>query len=113
MYNEIIVVTLQTIESTTLPVDQRTRVELFYIYTFYTLRRMASPTLTYTHQALSVTDIVARLKDKGLAFADEEEAIKWLRVISYFRFTSYLRPFERVGTDHEFKPPVSSRLWSY
>lgn len=68
---------------------------------------MASPALTYTHQALSVTDIVARLKGKGLAFADEAEAVKWLKVISYFRFASYLRPFEVSGTDHVFKPMSS------
>lgn len=68
---------------------------------------MASPTLTYSHQALSVTDIVIRLKGKGLAFADETEAVKWLKVISYFRFASYLRPFEVAGTDHVFKPLAS------
>lgn len=44
------------------------------------------------------------LKKRGLLIADEEEAIHYLRVISYFRLANYLRPMESDKEKHLYKP---------
>ena len=52
-----------TLESATLPIDQRTRAELFVYYTYEIYK--------------------PNLKDKGLAIEDEEKAIAILVHVSY------------------------------
>lgn len=68
---------------------------------------MASGLVTYTHGALSVADIVAMLKARGLAFADEARAMRELEMLSYFRLSAYLKPLEEdasVATvTHQYK----------
>ena len=43
------------------------------------------------------------LKDRGLLIQDEEQALKELHIISYFRLANYLRPMELDKTTHQFK----------
>lgn len=56
------------------------------------------------------------LKKRGLLIADEEEAIHYLRVISYFRLANYLRPMESDKEKHLYKPNSyfenAIRMWS-
>ena len=43
------------------------------------------------------------LKERGLLILDEEQALKELHIISYFRLANYLRPMELGKTTHQFK----------
>ena len=72
----------------------RTRAELF----FYT------PVTTYTKQSISLADQMAILKNRGLLFDDEQAAIEFLKIISYFRLANYWRPLECDKANHVFKP---------
>ncbi len=72
----------------------RTRAELF----FYT------PVTTYTKQPISLADQMAILKNRGLLFDDEQAAIEFLKIISYFRLANYWRPLECDKANHVFKP---------
>lgn len=75
------------------PLEQRTRAEL----RFYR-------DMNYTKNALDYTQILAQLKERGLLFKDEEQAIKELSNISYFRIANYLRYFEIDSGRHLYKP---------
>ena len=44
------------------------------------------------------------LKDRGLILRDEVEALRQLKIISYFRLANYMRPMEADKTTHIFKP---------
>ncbi len=59
---------------------------------------------TYTKQPISITDQVSILKRRGLSFDDEQTAIKYLKIISYFRLANYWKPLERDKVAHIFKP---------
>lgn len=72
----------------------RTRAELI----FYTMVK------TYTKKPISITDQVAMLKRRGLQFDDEQSAIEYLKIISYFRLASYWKPMEIDKVNHIFKP---------
>lgn len=79
--------------STTLPAEQRTRVELlFYIH------------MEYTKQPIDFPGQVEMLKERGLIIEDEQYALECLRIISYFRLANYLRPMEYEKVVHRFKP---------
>lgn len=72
----------------------RTRAELiFYI-----------PMATYAKQPISIADQMAMLKSRGLLFNDEHAAIKYLKIISYFRLANYWKPMESDKVNHVFKP---------
>ena len=43
------------------------------------------------------------LKERGLLIQDEEQALKELHIISYFRLANYLRPMELDKMTHQFK----------
>ena len=75
------------------PLEQRTRAEL----RFYR-------DMNYTKNALGYTQILTQLKERGLLFKDEEQAIKELSNISYFRIANYLRYFEIDSDRHLYKP---------
>lgn len=75
------------------PFEQRTRAEL----RFYR-------DMNYTKNALGYTQILTQLKERGLLFKDEEQAIKELSNISYFRIANYLRYFEIDSDRHLYKP---------
>jgi len=44
------------------------------------------------------------LKNRGLLFDNEQAAIEYLKVISYFRLANYWKPMERDKVNHIFKP---------
>lgn len=57
----------------------------------------------YTKQALSISEQIDLLKNRGLTVTDEARAAKFLGEVSYFRFVQYLRPMEADKTSHQFK----------
>lgn len=58
----------------------------------------------YTKQPISIAEQLTILKSRGLLFDDEHAAIKYLKIISYFRFANYWKPMERDKLNHLFKP---------
>jgi abortive infection bacteriophage resistance protein len=57
----------------------------------------------YTKQALSISEQINLLRNRGLIIADESRAAKFLGEVSYFRFVQYLRPMEADKVTHQFK----------
>ena len=66
-------------------------------FAFYTL-------MNYIKQPLDYPQILQMLKDRGLIVRDEIEALRQLKIISYFRLANYMRPMEADKTTHIFKP---------
>ena len=58
----------------------------------------------YNKQAITLTQQVSILKQRGLIFANEQDAMTSLGNIGYFRLASYWRPFEADKINHIFKP---------
>lgn len=58
----------------------------------------------YTKKPLTLDEQVARLKQRGLVFDDESEAIAYLFNISYYRLRAYTYPFQEngEGVEHNF-----------
>ena len=77
------------------PLEQRTRAGLLLFMSTIRL---------YTKLALSISDQIELLKNRGLSIADTSKAEKFLGEVSYFRFVQYLRPMEADKTTHQFKP---------
>ena len=63
--------------------------------------------MAYTKLPISITDQIALLKSRGLAFADEAYATHVLEHISYYRFAAYLRPMESDKTTHQLHAGAS------
>lgn len=78
----IIIRTFATSDSATLPVDQRTRADLFV----YRL-------MEYNKPALSISDQLIALQQRGITILDSAKAEQFLNNVSYFRFAAYLRVF--------------------
>lgn len=61
----------------------------------------------FNKPAVSVTEQISILKNRGLAIQFPERAERYLEVISYFRLSTYMRPFQKNinkrGVDHQFK----------
>ena len=55
----------------------------------------------YTKRPLSLGEQVARLKQRGLVFDDESEAMVYLFNISYYRLRAYTYPFQENSEDSE------------
>lgn len=72
----------------------RTRAELI----FYTSM------VTYSKQPISITDQILMLKNRGLLFDNEQTAVEYLKIISYFRLANYWKPMESDKVNHIFKP---------
>lgn len=67
--------------------------------------------MNYAKQPLDYPQILQLLKDRGLIVRDETEALRQLKIISYFRLANYMRPMEADKTTHLFKQgssPVGS-----
>lgn len=58
----------------------------------------------YTKQPISIAEQITILKNRGLLFDDEQAAIEYLKIISYFRLANYWKPMERDKINHVFKP---------
>lgn len=60
--------------------------------------------------ALTVAQQLQLLKERGLTVQDDERASRFLEVVSLFRLSPYMRPFQHAGNpDHRFHPGASLR----
>lgn len=60
--------------------------------------------------AITVEQQIALLKDRGLNIQDEKRAGLFLRAVSFFRLTPYMRPFQKPEDfDHGFRPGTGFR----
>lgn len=59
--------------------------------------------MDYTKQPLDYPLILQMLKERGLIVRDEIEALRQLKIISYFRLANYMRPMEADKISHIFK----------
>jgi len=59
----------------------------------------------YTKPSLPYTKQVDLLKSRGLVIVDQSAAERFLKQVSYYRFSAYCLPFE--VTRHQFKPKVT------
>lgn len=63
--------------------------------------------LTFSKPAINVDQQLEILKQRGLAIRQPERAKSLLEVISFFRLSIYMRPFQIPNnTDHLFKPNI-------
>ena len=60
--------------------------------------------VTYTKLPTSISDQIAMLKNRGLLFDDEQAAVEYLKIISYFHLANYWKPMESDKVNHIFKP---------
>ena len=60
--------------------------------------------MDYTKRPLDYPQILQMLKIRGLIVRDEIEALRQLKIISYFRLANYMRPMEANKNLHLFKP---------
>ena len=60
--------------------------------------------MIYSKTPLDYTAIIKMMKSRGLIIVDEQKAINFLKVISYFRLANYLRPMEKDKEKHLYKP---------
>ena len=54
--------------------------------------------------ALSVEQQLELLKQRGLQVANDVRAMRFLEVVTLFRLSPYMRPFQEKGPEHTFKP---------
>ncbi|NVZ65006.1 Abi family protein [Pseudomonas gingeri] len=60
--------------------------------------------------AIDIPAQLALLKQRGLSIQDERKAHCFLEVVSFFRLTPYMRPFQLTeDVDHGFRPGASLR----
>lgn len=59
--------------------------------------------------ALTVEKQLELLKQRGLTVANDERATRFLEVVTLFRLSPYMRPFQEPGDDHRFKEGSSLR----
>lgn len=65
---------------------------------------------TFDKPAIDVHDQINLLKERGLQFQDEVRAGRFLEVVSYFRLTPYMRPFQHSSDClHSFRPGTGFR----
>ena len=57
----------------------------------------------YNKIALDTSDLLAMLKQRGLQVTDDQEALRTLSSVSYFRIACYFRPMEIDKQTHEFR----------
>ena len=58
--------------------------------------------MKYNKQPTNISTQLAMLKQRGLLISDEDNALKQLASISYFRLASYWKIFETEETTHQF-----------
>lgn len=57
----------------------------------------------FTKPALTVAEQIQLLKNRGLRIRDDERASRFFEVVSLFRLSPYMRPFQHSGNpDHQF-----------
>ncbi|MBQ8501687.1 MAG: Abi family protein [Bacteroides sp.] len=60
--------------------------------------------MEYLKRPITYIQQIERLKEHGLLIQNEEQALKQLQIISYFRLANYWRPMEQDKNTHQFKP---------
>ncbi|MFW6351041.1 MAG: Abi family protein [Bacteroidota bacterium] len=64
--------------------------------------------MKYSKPPLSIADQIARLKQRGLKFKDEQRAAHYLSNISYYRLRAYTYPFQNNSDPtHPFNKEIS------
>jgi abortive infection bacteriophage resistance protein len=64
--------------------------------------------MKYSKPPLSISDQIARLKQRGLTFHDEQKAAHYLSNISYYRLRAYTYPFQdNKDPNHSFIKEIS------
>ncbi|WP_244652874.1 Abi family protein [Pseudomonas viridiflava] len=54
--------------------------------------------------ALSVEQQLELLKQRGLHVANDDRAMRFLEVVTLFRLSPYMRPFQKLDPEHTFRP---------
>lgn len=54
--------------------------------------------------ALSVEQQLELLKQRGLQVVNDDRAMRFLEVVTLFRLSPYMRPFQETNPEHTFKP---------
>lgn len=71
----------------------------------------------FTKPAIDVPAQLELLKQRGLTIQDEARAICFLKAVSFFRLTPYMRPFQHPNQSHTFKAGAGfrqiSRLYDF
>ncbi len=62
------------------------------------------PKVPYPKQIQTIANQIGILKQRGMTFADEAAAEKWLRRVSYYRMSGYWYPLLADRVNHTFKP---------
>ena len=60
--------------------------------------------MQYTKQPIPLAEQIKMLKQRGLIFENEDEALSVLNRVSYFRLASYWRIMEEDSRAHRFRP---------
>jgi abortive infection bacteriophage resistance protein len=69
------------------------------------------PKVPYTKKALSYTEQLSTLKERGLIIENEEKSIHLLEQISYYRLSAYWYPLlEEPKSEHRFKPNTTFEI---
>lgn len=64
--------------------------------------------MKYSKQAVSISDQITRLKNRGLVIKNEQKAATYLSNISYYRFRAYTYPFQdNENPNHPFTSQIS------
>ena len=63
--------------------------------------------MEYNKIALDTPHLLAILKRRGLQVSDEQEALRILSILSYFRLACYFRPMEIDKQTHVFRQGAS------
>ena len=56
----------------------------------------------FTKPAIDILEQIQLLKHRGLRINDEQRAARFLEVVSYFRLSPYMRPFQLPDHSHQF-----------
>lgn len=63
---------------------------------------------TFNKPAITPEEQLSLLEERGLTVHDRTRALAFLRAVSFFRLTPYMRPFQ-VDSDHQFVPGTGFR----
>lgn len=61
---------------------------------------------TFTKTPLPIDEQLTLWKKRGLRVPDEERALRYLSVVSYYRLSAFTLPFQISGAGHNFIPDV-------
>ncbi len=62
--------------------------------------------IEFTKPALTVEQQIELLTERGLIIRSPDRVARYLEVISFFRLSAYMRPFQESDSSHRFRPGV-------